>query len=456
LIEKEHEMEQRGNLTLKNILGYGMAALAYNFVYTMVTNYVNIFFTNVVGIGLAAVGVIMLVARIWDGVNDPIMGTIVDKTRHPQGKYRMYMLWGMIPLAAMTILVFINPNFSMNLKVIYAAATYILWGMAYTFANIPYMAMQSTLSFDSDERTKIITLKNIFVLIGAMVPTILVPMLAMNEEGTNAQGFLTTGIIGAVLVIICMFITFKATAAYKYVEKSDTPKITWGDRAKAIFSNKPLILLASSIFALSVMMALNGVQTYFVLDVLGKGDLVLIFSLVMMPGMLLAMAFMPIAMKFEKRTIMIFGSVVYAVASIIWFFVPNENITIMLVLAALRAWGLGFGMILMWSMLTDCVDYAKLKTGKQQGGIVFSTTTFMQKAAGGIGIGLLNLALVIVGFVPGASTQTAAAGEGVKFIMTIGCAVLALVVVVLMIFYPLSKAKMKEIAKEIGSGNGTE
>jgi Na+/melibiose symporter-like transporter len=318
------------------------------------------------------------------------------------------------------------------------------------------MAMQSTLSFDSNERTKIITLKNIFVMIGTMVPTILVPMLAMNEEGANAQGFLTTGIIGAILVIICMFITFKATESYKYVEKSDTPKITWSDRTKAIFSNKPLILLALSIFVLSIMMALNGVQTYFVLDVLGKGDLVLTFSLVMLPGMLLAMAFMPIAMKFEKRTIMMFGSLIYAIASIIWFFVPNNNITLMLVLAAFRAWGLGFGMILMWSMLTDCVDYAKLKTGKQQGGIVFSTTTFMQKAAGGIGIALLNLALVIVGFIPGSSTQTAAAGEGVKFIMTIGCAVLAIVIVVLMIFYPLSKAKMKEIANQIGRSNVDE
>lgn len=446
-------MEKRGNLSLWNILGYGMAALAYNFVYTLVTSYVNIFFTNVLGIGLAAVGAIMLIARIWDGVNDPIMGTIVDKTRHPQGKYRMYMLWGMIPLALMTILVFLNPNFGMGLKVAYAAISYILWGMAYTFANIPYMAMQSTLSFDSNERTKIITLKNIFVMIGAMVPTVLVPMLAINDDGANAKGFLTVGIIGAVLVIVCMFITYKATASYKYVEATDTPKITWADRAKAIFSNKPLILLASSIFMLSIMTALNGVQTYFVLDVLGKGDMVLTFSLVMLPGMLLAMICMPIAMKFEKRSIMIFGSLVYAVASIAWFFVPNSNITVMLLLAALRAWGLGFGMILMWSMLTDCVDYAKLKTGKQQGGIVFSTTTFMQKAAGGIGIALLNMALVIVGFVPGGSTQTAAAGQGVKFLMTIGCAAFAVAIIVLMVFYPLTKAKMKEIANEIGRGN---
>lgn len=449
-------MEKRGNLTLVNILGYGMAALAYNFVYVMVTSYVNIYFTNVVGISLAAVGVIMLVARIWDGINDPIMGTIVDKTRHPQGKYRMYMLWGMIPLSLMTVLIFLNPNVGIGLKTAYAAATYILWGMAYTFANVPYMAMQSTLSFDSNERTKIITIKNIFVMSGFMIPTILVPMLAFNEEGANGQGFLTTGIIGAVLVIVCMYITFRATASYKYVESKESPKIEMSDRVKAIVSNKPLIYLAVSIFFISVLQTFLGVQAYFLLDVLGRGDLVLTFSLVALPGMILAMVTMPIAMKFEKKHIMILGAGMYLVASVIWYFVPNTNINLMLMLAGIRAWGLGYLGILMWSMLTDCVDYAKLKTGKQQGGIVFSTTTFMQKSAGGIGIAILNGVLVLVGFVPGAASQTAGAGEGVKFILTVGSSLLAVVIIVFMVLYPLTKAKMDEIAKEIGRDSSVE
>lgn len=444
-------MEKRGNLSLTNILGYGMAALAYNFVYAMVTNYINVFFTNVMGIGLTAVGVIMLGARIWDGVNDPIMGTIVDKTKHPQGKYRMYMLWGMIPLSLMSILIFVNPNVNMGLKTAYAAVSYILWGMAYTFANIPYMAMQSTLSFDSNERTKIITIKNIFVMLGTMVPMVLVPMLAMGADGVSASGFLQTGIIGAILVIVCMFITFKATAAYKYVEKEDTPKILMSDRVKAIVSNKPLILLALVIFLISVLQALIGAQTYFILDVLGRGELVVTFSLVMLPGMILAMVSMPIAMKYEKRNVMIFGMMMYFVGSLIWFFVPNTEISIMLVLAGIRAWGLGYAVILMWSMLTDCVDYAKLKTGKQQGGIVFSTTTFMQKSAGGIGIALLNGILVMIGFVPGGSSQTISASEGVKFILTIGSGLFAVVIIILLVFYPLTKSKMKEIAEQIGN-----
>ena len=445
-------MEKRGNLSLKNIMGYGTASLAYNFVYILLMNYVNVFFTNVAGIGLTAVGTIMLIARIWDGVNDPIMGTIVDKTRHPQGKYRMYMIWGMAPLALLTILVFVNPSFGMKAKTAYAAAAYILWGMAYTFANVPYMAMQSTLSFDSNERTKIITLKNIFVMLGIILAMILVPGIAITKEGANASGFLITAVIGAIMIIVCMFITYKATAAFKYVETEDAPKITWRDRLEAIFRNKPLVLMALTIFVLSVLTVLNSVQTYFVLDVLGRGDLVLIFSLVMIPGMILAMVFMPIAMKFEKRTIMIFGSAVYTFASIIWFFVPDTQITLMMILAALRSWGMGFGMILIWSMLTDCVDYTKLKTGKQQGGIVFSSTTLMQKAAGGIGAAVLNFALVIVGFVPGASTQSIDAGQGVKFIMTLGSALFGIIVIVLMIFYPLSKAEMKDIAKRIGRG----
>lgn len=435
---------------LSAALGYGTAALAYNFVYTLVTNYVNIFFTNVLGISLAAAGVIMLLARLWDGVNDPIMGTIVDKTNTKDGKYRPYMKWGMLPLSVMTILIFLAPDLSIQLKTIYAGVTYILWGMAYTFANIPYMSMQSTLSFDSNERTKIITIKTIFVLVGALIAMIAVPALAFTKDGIQADGFVKAAIIGAVLVIVCMYITFKATVRFKYVDDKNVEKTTIKDRVDAVVKNPPLIILAIVLFLVSVLTAIIGAQNYFVVNVLGQPELVMAFTLAGFAPMILAMALMPLAMKLEKRVLMGGGMVIYVLGSIGFYLVPNSNINGLLLMSAVRGLGIGFAMILIWSMIADSVDFAALKTGKQQGGIVFSTSTFMQKAAGGIGAALMNFLLIAVGFNKDLATQTAEAADGVKMILSFGPAILAAAVVVLMFFYPLSKAKMKEIQSELG------
>lgn len=155
-------------------------------------------------------------------------------------------------------------------------------------------------------------------------------------------------------------------------------------------------------------------------------------------------------MKLEKRTLMGVGMALYAFGSILFYFVPNTNIQALLLVSAVRGLGLGFAMILIWSMITDSVDYAVLKTGKQQGGIVFSTSTFMQKAAGGIGAALLNFLLIGVAFNPELTEQTAETADGVKMILSIGPAILAVIIVVLMFFYPLTKKKMKEIQVMIG------
>ncbi|GKX28101.1 MFS transporter [Vallitalea longa] len=444
-------MDKVNKMPIKHILGYGTAALGYNFVFMLTSTYVNIFFTNVLGISLAAVGIIMLVARIWDGVNDPIMGSLVDKTNTPRGKYRPYLLWGMLPLAITTILLFYSPSLGETGNIIYGAIIYILWGMSYTFANIPYMSMQSTLSFDPDERTKIITLKNIFTVFGIILCSMIVPGIAITKNGVHSEGFFVSGIIGALLVIVCMGITYKSTEKYKFIESKKQDKITIKERVSAVVDNKALILLALSLLILSIQQALIGASNYFFVDVLKRGDVVMIYTLTGSFAMIISMVFMPIVMKLEKKTIMGVGMIIYAVASIVFYIIPDNNIAGFIIFNIIRGIGSGFSMIIIWSMIADSVDYATLKTGKQQGGIVFSTSTFMQKAAGGIGGALINFMLAIIGFVPNAQSQTASAGNGVKLLISIVPAILALIVAILIILkYPLTKAKMKDIQKKLG------
>lgn len=438
-------------MPLKNILGYGAAAIGYNFVYMMQSTFLNVFYTNVLGISLAAVGIIMLVARIWDGVNDPIMGSIVDKTNTKDGKYRPYIKWGIIPLALTSVLLYTAPNLSMSLKVLYAGITYIGFGMAYTFANIPYMSMQSTLSFDSNERTKIITIKNVFTLVGIIAASAIIPKIAITAEGASQSGFLTAGIIGAVIVALTMLITFASTKNYKYIEDKKHEKITFKQRKDAVVNNPALILSAFTLLALSLVMALAGSANYYFIDILKRGDLVMAFTMIGSLSMVVSMIFMPIAMKFEKKNVMGTGLLFYMIISILMYYLPEDKINLLIAFNVIRGIGMGFGMVLIWSMIADSVDYAALKTGQQQGGIVFSTSTFVQKAAGGIGAFLINILLAAVGFVPKAASQTAAATSGVKLLFTVVPGlVFGLVAIIILIKYPLSKKVMLDIQKQLG------
>ncbi len=444
----------KGKMPLKNIMGYGVASIGFNFVYLLSAQFLNIYYTNVLGISLASVGVIMLIARLWDGVNDPIMGSIVDRTNTKQGKYRPYLIWGILPLASTTALLYYYPSaLGENNKVIYAGVTYILFGMAYTFANIPYLAMQSTLSYDSDERTKIITIKNVFTLVGILFMTIIIPKIAFDSTGPTASGFLKGGLIGAVIVIITMPISYLSTSKFKFNDdiKEKKEKITFADMKEALLSNKPLMQIAGTLFIISIGGTLVGGGNYYFINVIDRSDLVGLFALSTMMPMMVGMALMPIAMKFEKKNVMGYGMIMYGVVSFIMFFVPQENPMLFIILNGVRGLGFGTAMILIWSMIADTVDYAKLKTGKQQGGIVFSTSTFMQKSAGGLGIALMNFLMIKVGLDATSNVQSASTAKGLIFIIAVLPGILYLINgIYLILKYPLNKSYMKEIQEKLG------
>ena len=432
-------------LTKRVMFGYGAAALSFNFVWGMVSTYVNIYFINVLGISIFAAGLIVLIARVWDGFNDPIMGSIVDNTKTKMGKYRPFLLWGMLPLVLSTILIFQNPSLSDELKTVYAGVVYILFGMSYTFANIPYMAMISTMTKDPDERTMLVTIKNIFVMVGGMLPMMIITSIAISDEGYNQGGFTIAAIIASILLIITMFITFRSTKNHKYLGDTKTEKITWKTRVNAVFKNKPLKILMIVMFVFSIQTVLMGAQTFYVVDALDQGGMAFTFSLVMLPGMFIAMGSMVFLKKKEKHHVVIIGMVIQFIGSLLFQFAPTNTMTILLVASFIKAIGFGYIGIMLFSMIADCVDYALYLTGEQQGGIIFSATTFVQKAVAGVGAMLLSSVLIMINFVPDAvGQQPAEAIAGLKFLNGGFPAIMAIVVILVISRYPLTKDKLAE------------
>ncbi|MCG8685082.1 MAG: MFS transporter, partial [Desulfobacterales bacterium] len=164
-------------------LAFSSALMGQTMIFNFVNLYLLIFYTDVLGVAAAAAGVLFLVARIWDAVNDPIMGILVDKTESRWGKCRPYMLFAPVPIALLTVLLFSSPGTDAAGTIILISAAYILWGMAYTALDIPLWTISSRMTVDSSERQSLISMGRIFNIIGSALPVALVVPLKQALGG---------------------------------------------------------------------------------------------------------------------------------------------------------------------------------------------------------------------------------------------------------------------------------
>lgn len=181
-------------------VGYGLGEFAGQFFYSYWSSYLSVYYTDVVGIAPAVVSFIFMIARVWDAVNDPVMGNIADRHMSKKwGRYRPWILFGAPVLAVLSILMFRVPNLdSENLKIAYVAITYILAGMAFTATNIPYMGMQSTLTTNIQSRIDLSSMKSVFTCIGTLVLNLIampVILYFSQSEQANARGFFLATIV---------------------------------------------------------------------------------------------------------------------------------------------------------------------------------------------------------------------------------------------------------------------
>jgi glycoside/pentoside/hexuronide:cation symporter, GPH family len=199
-------------LSLKEKIGYGLGDTASHFVWDMVGFWILIFYTDTFGISAAAAGLIMLIARVWDMVSDPLMGIIADRTNTRWGKFRPYLLWMALPYSVLAVLTFTTPDFGPTGKVIYAGVTYFLLMTVFTAINLPYSSLGAVMTSDSYERTGLNSYRFIFAFVGQFIVTGTALYLANYFGGGNmAQGYQYTLTLFAVISFILFMITFKTT-----------------------------------------------------------------------------------------------------------------------------------------------------------------------------------------------------------------------------------------------------
>ncbi len=424
---------------------YGSWFLGQNMIYMLVTSYLAIFLTDEVGITAVAVATLFLVARIWDAVNDPMLGAIVDKVNPKKGKFKPWVDAVTLFIPIITIALFWSFNGSQPFNLAYAYISYIVWGMLYTISDVPIFALATTMTDIPDERVKIMSIGRLTAAIGSIAVGLAAPQFIAN------LGYQSTVIILMSVALILMIpLRFFVKERVRY-HRSHTVTIT--SMIKAIFTNKYLLIFYAGYLAITSTLTSMTIAPYFAKWNLGDiGTQTTIMATMAIP-MFLVPIFTPLLVsKFGKRKLIIYGLGSSIVLSIIQYFMGYDRFIIFLLLNALKSVGLFMPMLMMGIFSADCVEYGAYMTGKRNEGVIFSVQTFSTKLGGAIASAVSLLVIRAYGYEGTLLTQTDEALQGIwitiSLIPTIG---LVIAFFVFLFFYKLSEDDVSRMINEMKS-----
>jgi GPH family glycoside/pentoside/hexuronide:cation symporter len=424
-------------LSLKEKIGYGLGDTASHFVWDMVGFWILIFYTDTFGISAAAAGTIMLIARVWDMVSDPLMGIIADRTNTRWGKFRPYILWMALPYSVLAVMAFTTPDIGPTAKIIYAGVTYLLLMTVFTAINLPYSSLGAVMTSDSYERAGLNSYRFIFAFIGQFIVTGTALSLAFYfGGGDNAKGYQYTLILFAVVSFILFMITFNTTK-----ERVQPPKEQKQDLKKDIqnlFKNRPWVILFFVGIISFVMFAMQNLSIayyfkYYISDEGGVQLFNVIGTVALIAGIPLSK---PLAKRFGKRNVYVASSLLSGLFFILLYLPGADNIFSIYVLNILAKFTYAPAVPLLWTMLADTADYSEWKNGRRATGLVFSAATFAQKAGWGIGGALAGWMLALYEFIPN-EEQTTIALTGIKLQISVFPGILYMSCAILLYFYAI-------------------
>ncbi|MFW5779915.1 MAG: MFS transporter [Bacillota bacterium] len=394
-------------LTKFNVASFALAGFGQNLIIGVVNSFILFFYTDVFLLGAGAAGILMIVARIWDALNDPIMGTIVDKTKTKRGKMRPYLMVIPIPLAISTILLFMIPDISYAWKVVYAYGTYLLWGMVYTICDVPFWGLASVMTPNPKERISFISFSRLIHTIGGALPVLIIPLFVDGiAGGNNAKGFpmagIAIGIVGAALFSLSYFGT-KERCTKK--EKAPTLK----ECAKLLAVNKPLrYVVMANVFgfmrtmpvvaSMYIATYIIGPQTIFDINFSPTMLNITIFAGWGVAGYIGMLTTPLVCKKINYKQIYFICAALGVFGSLLLLVLGAKLWSIML---CMLICGLSFGYTsnINYTMIADSVDYVEWKTGRRTEGVTISFQTLMNKLMYALQIGLVSLVLIIINFV---------------------------------------------------------
>ncbi len=388
----------------RNKYCFGLGTLGRDAVYSLVSMYLITYLTEVVGLfdwQLAIIGGLMVAFRIFDAVNDPIMGTIVDNTNTRWGKFKPWIIFGMLTSGVFTVLLFTDFGLDGGWYIAFIAIVYLCWGMSYTTNDISYWGMMPALTKDQKLREGIGAIARICANIGMFAVVILYTMVPDLFGMAPKQAYLLFAIIiVAVMWIFQLFTIFGAKEDRSAVVlKQDRTSL--GGMLRALAKNDQLMVAAISmaLFMIGYCTTTSFGVYYFKYAFKDEGTYML-FAAVLGVAQLTALSVFPLFSKKFTRKQLYFGSMVAVVLAYLLFFFSFENLALIVVSGLALFFAQAFIQLLMLLFLADAVEYGEWKLGKRNESVSFAVQPFVNKLGGAIGTAVVTLTLIISGINP--------------------------------------------------------
>ena len=489
-------MQDKKYVPKKELTAFCVAGMGQGMIYALMSSYISDYYLNVLQLAPMFVLLLMLLARVWDAINDPMMGMIVDRTQTKKGKMRPYILYALIPIGVMTILMYLSPDLPKKELMIYSGIVYVAWGMIYTVGDVAFWGLPNVMTPDSKERSSVISISKIFNSIGSAIPEVLFLVVGLvlsavvkstAEEGsTNALELQKIKYLIMAIVTVGLGIVMYSRGYFGVKERVNIPvrKRQPGEpsQLKRIFTCKPLVLvllmgiLSSGRYMVQAAAVHVARYAFYIgpdLETLNEVERIAaiessvssvktIFQISAIVGLFGATLFMPKLMqKFDYKKIVITTCLLGFVSSIFttligWF---TMNLYICIPFILISCIPLGVINTICFAMICDCLDYMELKTGFRDNGLGAACQGFINKIGNAFATSGIVVMYMLIGLEPEnmlsseavvAATDLAMNQRFAMFtLVTIVPGVSMLLCAIPMFFYKLSGKKKLEVIEQL-------
>jgi GPH family glycoside/pentoside/hexuronide:cation symporter len=441
-------------LSLKEKISYGFGDIGNGLMFDMGQLYLLKFYTDVLGISAFWGGLVFLISKIFDAFADASVGAFVDSRTNigKRGKFRPFILWGTLPLAIMTVISFLAPDFSDSGKIVWAFATYMLFGLAYAIVNIPYGSLSAAMTQDPVDRASLGSFRAIGSQTALFISGIVVIPIVLQFKNQET-GYIVAISIMSILGVIFHLICYRNTKE-NIVRAPKKEKIPLSTLFKSLFSNRPLIVLCfASLFMIAASNIRTAVQLYYLEYNLNNPGLMSILTFLSIGMAIVGSMFIPALVKrIGKKKTFILGLLIGIVSDVINFALPTD-LTTFLIAFSIGSFGLAFALGLPWVMIADSVDYHEWNAGERTEGVVYSSYSFFRKFAQALAGFIPGVALGLIGYVPNVQ-QSSETLIGLKGLMFIAPAVLNIIaLIILFFFYNLTEDLYQKIIADLNERN---
>ena len=436
---------------MRDYFGYAMGDFGCNMSFALITNYLMLFYTQYIGLRLSDWAWIIVVGKVWDAINDPLIGGMVDNVRI--GKGSKFMPW--ITIGGSALIIFTTLSFmpiaSMGyiFKVIYCLVIYCIWSVAYTMANVPYGALHSCITNDPSKRTNLSTFRSIGAGL-AQVLAMLLPLIVYDKDNNliGSRMVYVALVCSAIGFIGFMLVRLLVTERVVVEAHDKTEKMSYLKAVKGFFTNRPLLAITAVSFVQVIcFMSMTSVNSIIFQSYFHNTQILAAVNIVSYLPLVVIMPFIGrMTRKIGKKKLVVISSSISVVAGVVSCLLPmapEAKSSLFLYIGALMLLYTSNAVftIILWAMVVDCIDYQYEKTGSRDEGSLYALFSFFRKLAQGLGSAFSAVMLAACGYVETlGADQTAQTALNIKnmylIVMTVG---VALTVIITQFVYNIDK-----------------